>query len=107
LDLSIGQGGGTGPIGGGITDVKVTTLPAGGNATVSYNKTTGVLTLGIPAGAAGAAGTNGTAGPIGPAGKNASNVMGIVAIVIAAIALIVAVVVMLRKPQAPKAAYTF
>jgi hypothetical protein len=104
VDLTLGEGGGTGPVGGGITDVKVTTLPPGGNATVSYNKTTGVLTIGIPQGAAGTAGTPGAAGAPGAAGKNASNVMGIVAIVIAAIALIVAVVVMLRKPQAPKAA---
>jgi hypothetical protein len=104
VDLTLGEAGGGGAVGGGITDVKVTTLPAGANATATYNKTTGVLTLGIPQGAAGAAGAAGATGATGPAGKSASNVMGIVAIVIAAIALIVAVVVMLRKPQAPKAA---
>jgi hypothetical protein len=104
LDLTIGQGDGGVPGGGGITDVKVTTLPPGGNATVNYNKTTGVLTLGIPTGATGATGAAGATGATGEPGKSASNVMGIVAIVIAAIALIVAVVVMLRKPQAPKAA---
>jgi hypothetical protein len=104
VDLTLGEGGGGGTIGGGITKVNVITLPAGANATATYVQATGVLTLGIPQGAAGAAGATGATGATGPAGKSASNVMGIVAIVIAAIALIVAVVVMLRKPQAPKAA---
>jgi hypothetical protein len=100
LDLTIGQGGGGGGTGGGgITDVKVTTLPPGGNATSNYNKVTGVLTLGIPAGATGATGQTGATGATGPAGKSASNVMGIVAIVIAVIALIVAVVAVLRRPH--------
>ena len=104
LNLTLGEGGGGVPVGGGIKTVNVVTLPAGSNATATYVQATGVLTLGIPQGAAGAAGQTGATGATGPAGKSASNVMGIVAIVIAAIALIVAVVVMLRKPQAPKAA---
>jgi len=98
VDLSVGA-----PIvpgGGVITEVKVTGLPAGSTPTVSYNKDTGVLTLGIPAGEKGATGATGATGPQGPAGKDASNVMGIVAIIIAVIALIVAAVVMMRKQAA-------
>ncbi len=99
VDLTVGVGPTDGQ-GGAIREVRVTALPAGGTPTVSWNATTGVLTLGIPAGATGPAGPTGPMGPEGPAGKDASNVLGIVAIVIAAIALIVAVVVMLRKQTA-------
>ena len=88
------------PGGGAITSVQVTSLPAGSTPTVDYNKTTGVLKLGIPQGEKGAAGTTGAAGAKGEPGKDASNVMGIIAIVIAAIALLVAAMVMLRKKPA-------
>jgi collagen type VII alpha len=93
------------PTGGTITQVIVTSLAAGATPTVSYNSTTGVLTVGIPAGAPGTNGTNGingtngAIGATGPAGKNASSVLGIVAIILAVIAIIVAVVAMMRKPQ--------
>lgn len=99
LDLSKGAPPVT-PSGGGITQVIINTLPAGGNATVSYNSDTGVLTLGIPAGAKGATGATGATGAAGPAGKNASSVIGIVAIIIAVIALAVAGMVMMRKQKA-------
>jgi hypothetical protein len=85
--------------GGGITQVKVTALAAGAAPTVSYDSTTGILTLGIPAGATGATGPAGAAGATGPAGKNASSVLGIVAIVLAVIAILIGVMVMMRKPQ--------
>ena len=93
---------GTGPItpgGGVITQVIINTLPAGGNATASFNSDTGVLTLGIPAGAKGATGATGATGAAGADGENASSVIGIVAIIIAIIAVAIAVVVMMRKPQ--------
>jgi hypothetical protein len=86
--------------GGGISQVVVNALPAGSAPTVSYNAETGVLTLGIPAGAAGATGPAGPAGPQGPAGKGASSVIGIIAIVLAVIAIIVAGVAMLRPRRA-------
>ena len=92
---------GTGPItpgGGGITQVIINTLPAGGNATASLSST-GVLTLGIPAGAKGGTGADGTTGAEGTAGKNASSVIGIIAIVIAIIAVAIAGMVMMKKPQ--------
>ncbi len=84
---------------GGITQVVVTALAAGATPTVSYDSTTGILTLGIPAGATGTTGAAGAAGATGPAGKNASSVLGIVAIVLAVIAIIIGVMVMMRKPQ--------
>ena len=93
---------GTGPItpgGGVITQVIINTLPAGGNATASFNSDTGVLTLGIPAGAKGATGATGATGAAGVAGKDASSVIGIIAIVIAIIAVAIAGMVMMRKPQ--------
>jgi len=90
--------GGTG--GGGISTVVVNPLPAGSTPTVSYDATTGTLTLGIPAGATGATGAAGQPGVAGPAGKNASNVLGIIGIVLAVIAIAIAVIVMMRKPQA-------
>jgi len=99
LDLSVGEA----PVipgGGAITSVQVTSLPAGSTPTVDYNKTTGVLKLGIPQGEKGATGATGATGAQSEPGKNASNVFGIVAIVIAAIALVVAAVVMLRKKPA-------
>ncbi len=86
----------TGP-GGGISDVKVTSLPAGSTPTVDF--TNGVVTLGIPKGDKGDQGIQGIQGIQGETGKSASSVLGIVAIVLAVIAIIVAVVVMMRKPQ--------
>ena len=96
--LSIGEGGIPG--GGGISRVEVTGLPAGSAPTVEYNSTTGVLKLGIPAGAAGPAGATGPAGPAGKDGKSASSVIGIVAIVLAAIAIVGVGFMLLRKPKA-------
>jgi len=92
---------GTSPVGpsGGISQVVVTALAAGAAPTVSYDPTTGILTLGIPAGATGATGSTGPIGPEGPAGKGASSVIGIVAIVLAVIAILIGVMVMMRKPQ--------
>ena len=90
------------PVGGGISQVVVTALAAGATPTASYNADTGVLTLGIPAGAKGDKGDQGIQGIQGEAGKNASSVLGIVAIVLAVIAILVAVVVMMRKPQPQK-----
>jgi len=101
LNLTKGTPGVTPPAGGGIGSVVITTLPAGGNATASYNSTTGVLTLGIPAGVKGAPGDPGLIGPAGPAGKSASSVIGIIAIIIAIIAVAIAGMVMMRKPQKP------
>jgi hypothetical protein len=89
--------------GGGITQVVVQALAAGSAPTVSYNSDTGVLTLGIPAGAKGDQGIQGIQGIQGTTGKSASNVLGIVGIALAVIAIIIAVVVMMRKPQAPPA----
>lgn len=88
--------------GGGITQVVVNALAAGATPTVSYDSTTGILTLGIPAGAAGTTGATGATGAQGPAGKNASSVLGLVAIIIAVIALAIGVIVMMRKPQPQK-----
>jgi len=99
LDLSVGEGSVI-PGGGAITSVQVTSLPAGSTPTVDWNKTTGVLKLGIPQGEKGDTGAAGAAGATGEPGKDASNVFGIIAIVIAAIALLVAAVVMLRKKPA-------
>jgi hypothetical protein len=99
LNLTKGTPGVTPPAGGGIGSVVITTLPAGGNATASYDSPTGVLTLGIPAGTTGATGPAGPTGPEGPAGKNASSVIGIIAIVLAIIAIAIGVMVMMRKPQ--------
>ena len=99
LNLTKGTPGVTPPAGGGIGSVVITTLPAGGNATASYNSTTGVLTLGIPAGAKGAIGDPGAIGAAGADGKSASSLIGIIAIVIAIIAVAIAGMVMMRKPQ--------
>ena len=52
----------TQPLGGGVT---VSTLSAGATATASYNTSTGVLALGIPAGATGAQGNPGSDGADG------------------------------------------
>lgn len=55
-----------------VMSVTATTLPAGSQATAVYNKTTGVLTLGIPEGLqgeTGAAGATGATGPAGPQGE--------------------------------------
>ncbi len=98
--VNLAKGTSTPTGGGGITQVIVNALAAGAAPTVSYNQDTGVLTLGIPAGAAGATGATGATGAAGEDGKDASSVLGIVAIVIAVIALLVAAMVMMRKPKA-------
>jgi len=53
---------------GSITSVTVNTLAAGAAATAEYDSATGVLTLGIPQGAAGAKGDKGDTGDTGAAG---------------------------------------
>ena len=98
LNLTKGSAPSTGG-GGGITQVIVNALAAGATPTVSYDSTTQILTLGIPAGATGAIGPTGAIGATGPAGKNASSVIGIIAIVLAVIAIAIGVMVMMRKPQ--------
>jgi len=98
LNLTKGTTPSTG--GGGITQVIVNALAAGATPTVSYDSTTGILTLGIPAGAKGDTGATGAIGATGPAGKNASSVIGIVAIVLAVIAICIAGVAMLRPRRA-------
>jgi hypothetical protein len=85
---------------GGISRVEVTGLPAGSTPTVEWNPTTGVLKLGIPAGATGPAGPKGDTGAQGPAGKGASTALGIVAIILAAIAIVGVGVMLMRKPKA-------
>ena len=52
-----------------VVSVTVTTLPAGSQATATYNKTTGTLSLGIPQGAQGVKGDTGAQGEIGPQGE--------------------------------------
>ena len=51
-----------------VVKVTVTTLPAGSQATATYDKTTGTLALGIPQGSKGETGATGATGPRGPAG---------------------------------------
>ena len=51
-----------------VISVLVTTLPAGSQATASYNKSTGVLSLGIPQGDKGATGDPGPKGETGATG---------------------------------------
>lgn len=52
-----------------VISVSVTTLPAGSQATASYSKSTGVLSLGIPQGDKGAKGDTGDTGATGPQGE--------------------------------------
>ena len=52
-----------------VISVTVETLPAGSQATATYNKTTGELSLGIPQGAHGVKGDTGAQGEIGPQGE--------------------------------------
>ena len=52
-----------------VISVSVTTLPAGSQATASYNKSTGALILGIPQGDKGAKGDTGDIGATGPQGE--------------------------------------
>ena len=52
-----------------VVKVTVTTLPAGSNATASYDKSTGTLALGIPQGDKGAKGDTGATGDTGPQGE--------------------------------------
>ena len=51
-----------------VISVSVTTLPAGSQATASYSKSTGVLSLGIPQGDKGATGDPGPKGETGATG---------------------------------------
>ena len=52
-----------------VVSVTVTTLPAGSQATATYDKTTGTLALGIPQGSKGDTGATGATGATGPQGK--------------------------------------
>lgn len=52
-----------------VVKVTVTTLPAGSNATASYDKSTGTLALGIPQGKKGDTGATGATGATGPQGE--------------------------------------
>ncbi len=100
VELNLSSGAATTPTdGGAITDVVVTTLAAGASATVDYDATTGVLTLGIPAGQTGAAGAAGASGAPGEAGEDAPGgvAIPIVALVIAIIAAGVAVMSTRRR----------
>ncbi|MDY6893634.1 MAG: hypothetical protein SVO26_08005 [Chloroflexota bacterium] len=102
LDLSSGEAPANGGTGGGITNVVVNTLATGASATADYNATTGVLTLGIPAGEAGADGidgVDGADGAAGPAGKDAPGgiVLPIIALIVAVIAVIMAMMSMRRR----------
>lgn len=60
----------TQPLAGGVT---VSSLSAGASATASYNTSTGVLALGIPAGATGAQGSAGSDGADGADGTGTFN----------------------------------
>ncbi len=60
----------TQPLAGGVT---VSSLSAGATATASYNSSTGVLALGIPAGATGAQGNPGSDGADGADGTGTFN----------------------------------
>ena len=60
----------TQPLAGGVT---VSSLSAGASATASYNTSTGVLALGIPAGATGAQGNPGSDGSDGADGTGTFN----------------------------------
>ena len=60
----------TQPLAGGVT---VSSLSAGATATASYNSSTGVLALGIPAGATGATGAAGADGADGADGTGTFN----------------------------------
>lgn len=97
LNLSVGEA----PVvtGGAITDVVITTLAAGESATADYDATTGVLTLGIPAGAKGDKGDQGIQGLQGDPGEDAPGgiALPIVALVIAVIAAGVAMMSMRRR----------
>ena len=52
-----------------VISVTVETLPAGSQATATYNKTTGELSLGIPQGEQGVKGDTGAQGEVGPQGE--------------------------------------
>ena len=52
-----------------VVNVTVTTLPAGSQATATYDKSTGTLALGIPQGEKGKTGDKGDTGDTGPQGK--------------------------------------
>lgn len=96
VNLTAGQAGAQA---GAITDVQVTSLAAGSDPTVDWNPVSGVLTLGIPDGAAGPAGAAGAEGPQGEEGAGAPGgiALPVVALVIAVIAVGVAVMSMRRR----------
>ncbi len=96
LNLSIGQ---AVDGAGAITSVEIVTLAAGASATADYNATTGVLTLGIPAGQPGAAGAAGAAGAEGDPGEDAAGgiALPVVALIIAIIAAGMAMMSMRRR----------
>jgi hypothetical protein len=96
VNLTAGQAGAQA---GAITDVQVTSLAAGSDPTVDWNPVSGVLTLGIPDGAAGPAGAAGADGPQGEEGAGAPGgiALPVVALVIAVIAVGVAVMSMRRR----------
>ena len=52
-----------------VVSVTVTTLPAGSDATATYDKSTGTLALGIPQGNKGDTGATGATGATGPQGE--------------------------------------
>lgn len=52
-----------------VISVTAETLPAGSQATATYNKTTGELSLGIPQGEQGVKGDTGAQGEVGPQGE--------------------------------------
>ena len=52
-----------------VISVTAETLPAGSQATATYNKTTGALSLGIPQGEKGVKGDTGARGEVGPQGE--------------------------------------
>ena len=84
---------------GGISQVVVTSLPAGSDPTVSYNAATGVLTLGIPTGDTGATGATGPAGPQGEEGAGAPGgiALPVIALVIAIVAVGMALMATRRR----------
>jgi hypothetical protein len=103
LDLSISTGAPPSEV--PISDVVVNLLPAGEEASATYDAETKVLTLNIPAGEAGEAGPAGPAGeagPEGPAGPAGGGTLAIVALIIAIVAIVIGIVAVTRKPSPKK-----
>jgi hypothetical protein len=98
VNTDVSSGEATTPVGGSpITSVVANSLPAGSAPTASLAG--GVLTLGIPAGAAGADGAAGAAGAAGADGEDASGgvALPVIALVIAIIAVGMAAMGMRRR----------